>query len=208
MLLQQTIKGLTTNINGEDNYFHFDKDDFSISSTEIRITGRNNKILVGKSTNFKNLKITITGSNNLIEIGSKCRIVGKLLIIGDSQKISIGDRTTLREDNYLHSEEGKNISIGDRCMFSTDVTIRTSDSHSVIDKSTNERVNKAGDVIIGDHVWIAANTLISKGVTIPEDCIVGANSVVTKSFEEKSCAIGGIPAKVLKNNVTWTRERL
>jgi acetyltransferase-like isoleucine patch superfamily enzyme len=49
----------------------------------------------------------------------------------------------------------------------------------------------------GDRVWIGANVTILKGVTIGNDAVVGAGSVVTKDIPEKAIAVG-VPAKVIK----------
>jgi acetyltransferase-like isoleucine patch superfamily enzyme len=42
-----------------------------------------------------------------------------------------------------------------------------------------------------------------KGAEIPDDCIVAAGSIVTRSFEGSHQIIAGIPAKVVKTEVTW-----
>ncbi|HEY9752233.1 MAG TPA: hypothetical protein V6C46_04750, partial [Coleofasciculaceae cyanobacterium] len=57
-------------------------------------------------------------------------------------------------------------------------------------------------------VWIASHVSILKGVSIPDNSIVATRSVVTKSFNMQNTLIGGVPAKVLKNNINWLRERL
>ncbi|MBO3758410.1 acyltransferase [Ciceribacter sp. L1K22] len=90
-------------------------------------------------------------------------------------------------------------------MLSRYVEIRTTDAHSVIDRKTGERLNLAGPVTIGDHVWIGMGAIISKGVTIGDDNIVGARSFVTKSFVGSGTIIAGAPAKVIKSGVTWSR---
>lgn len=51
---------------------------------------------------------------------------------------------------------------------------------------------------IGKNVWICDNVCILPGVTIGDNCIIAAGSVVTKSFEEEGLLIGGVPAKVIK----------
>jgi lipopolysaccharide O-acetyltransferase len=56
---------------------------------------------------------------------------------------------------------------------------------------------KSDDVIIGKRVWIGENVSILKGVSLGEDSIVGANSVVTKSFPRGSVIVGA-PAKLIK----------
>ncbi|WP_319509094.1 acyltransferase [uncultured Methanolobus sp.] len=52
-------------------------------------------------------------------------------------------------------------------------------------------------IIIGDNCWIGANAVILPGVKLGNHVIVGAGSVVTKSFSS-NCIIGGVPAKLIK----------
>ncbi|THE11035.1 acyltransferase [Bacillus timonensis] len=207
MILQETIKGLTFNIYGKNNNLDANIDKVTFRQTEIKITGSNNKITIGDEAQLQNLLIHIRGSNNEIHIGAESHLIGHMLLKGKRQSIKIGDRTTFK-NVYLLSQENKNIEIGSDCMLSYDIAIRTTDAHSVINLETNERTNHADHVKIGNHVWIAANCLISKGVTISDDCIIGARSVVTKPFTEPHCTIAGSPAKVIKRGTSWTRERL
>jgi len=54
-------------------------------------------------------------------------------------------------------------------------------------------------IIIGDNVWLGADVIILPEVEIGDNCIVGAGSVVTKSFQEKNLLIAGNPARIIKN---------
>jgi len=54
------------------------------------------------------------------------------------------------------------------------------------------------DVIIGKNCWIGMNSVILPGVVLGDRTIVGAGSVVTKSFPEGNCVIAGVPAKIIK----------
>lgn len=51
---------------------------------------------------------------------------------------------------------------------------------------------------IGDYCWIGMNSTILPGITLGNHTIVGAGSVVTKSFPEGNCIIAGNPAKKIK----------
>lgn len=51
---------------------------------------------------------------------------------------------------------------------------------------------------IGDNCWIAANAVILPGVELGDHTIVAAGAVVSKSFLEGNCIIGGVPAKIIK----------
>ncbi|WP_198018166.1 acyltransferase [Hippea jasoniae] len=55
-----------------------------------------------------------------------------------------------------------------------------------------------GKIVIGEGSWIGRNACILGGVKLGKNCVVGANSVVTKSFESYSVIVGS-PAKQIKN---------
>lgn len=55
----------------------------------------------------------------------------------------------------------------------------------------------ASPVTIGRGCWIGEKVSIMPGVVLGNKCVVGANSVVTKSFPDY-CIIGGIPARIIK----------
>lgn len=54
------------------------------------------------------------------------------------------------------------------------------------------------ETIIGDYCWLASSSIVLAGVTLGPRTIVGAGSVVTKSFDEGYCVIAGNPAKIVK----------
>lgn len=54
------------------------------------------------------------------------------------------------------------------------------------------------DVVIGENCWIGMNSVILPGVVLGSRTIVGAGSVVTKSFPDGNCIIAGVPAKIIK----------
>jgi acetyltransferase-like isoleucine patch superfamily enzyme len=93
-------------------------------------------------------------------------------------------------------------------MFAYDIDVRTGDSHSILCPTTRRRLNHAKNVRVGDHVWIGPHSMLLKGVSLASDSIVAAGAVVTKEFQTPGTIIGGNPARQLRDNVTWCRERI
>lgn len=92
----------------------------------------------------------------------------------------------------------KEINIGDGVIISEGVTIRDSDGHDILDG----KHEKAQPINIGNHVWIGLNATILKGVTIGDGAIIAAGAVVVHDVPAKTM-VGGVPAKVLRENVEW-----
>lgn len=105
--------------------------------------------------------------------------------------------------------EGKHIEIGSNSLFSNGIELHTSDYHSVVikDDPTN-RINPAEDIIIGNLVWIGLRTIILKGSTIADNSVVGACSLVSRQFNTPCTLIAGIPAKDIKNNINWNKNKI
>lgn len=94
--------------------------------------------------------------------------------------------------NYISAFAGK-IYIGDYTQIAPNVGI-ISQNHLL----TDNRKFIAKDIHIGKYCWIGMGSIILPGVTLGTYTIVAAGTIVTKSFEEGYCVIGGNPAKIIK----------
>lgn len=94
--------------------------------------------------------------------------------------------------NYIQAKNG--IEIGDDTNIGPNVGL-ISANHNVIDNSIHD---KALPIIIGKNCWVGMGAVILPEVELGDFTIVGANSVVTKSFREGSCIIAGNPAQIIK----------
>ena len=196
-------------IRGTKNAFYIDHS-VSLFNCTIDIVGNNNEIEINKSCFFNNVTFFIRGDNNKIKIGENVRFNrrGSIWIEDYGCEAIIGDNSTFEDSHIAVTEPNSKIHIGKDCIFAYDIDIRTGDSHSIIDSQTNERINYAQDINIGNHVWIASHVSILKGVHIADNSVVATRAVVTKPFIDNNILIGGMPAKKLKENINWDRQRI
>ncbi|NIU73790.1 MAG: hypothetical protein GWN71_09455 [Gammaproteobacteria bacterium] len=82
------------------------------------------------------------------------------------------------------------VRVGRRSMIGPGSRVYDADQHD-FDDAHPERIEP---VRIGDHVWIASDVTVMRGVTIGDHCVVGARSVVTRSLPPHTLAHGA-PAK-------------
>ena len=176
--------------------------------SRIQIAGNGNKLIIEKGCMLLNSLVKISGNNNEVVLKANSYVAGAELWVEDNQcTLIIGERTFVGHHSHLAcTEDGSRLIIGDDGMISSYVQIRTGDSHSIVDLEGN-RINPAESVEIGNHCWIGEGSKVMKGVRLEGDNVVSTGAIVTKSFD-KNVLLGGIPAKVIKDNVTWDKERI
>lgn len=86
---------------------------------------------------------------------------------------------------------GDNVFIGPNCGFYTA-------GHPIDSIERNKGLEFARPIIVGNNVWIGTNVTVVPGVTIGDNCVIGAGSVVTKDIPDNTVAVGN-PCKVIKS---------
>jgi acetyltransferase-like isoleucine patch superfamily enzyme len=89
------------------------------------------------------------------------------------------------------------IEIGSKVFCGANLTITDRDWHHIKRLQNNLEPSSSAPVIIGSNVWLGLNVVVLKGVTIGDNTLVAANSVVTKDLPGDVIAAGQ-PAKVVK----------
>lgn len=102
-------------------------------------------------------------------------------------------------------QDDAEVTIGDGCDFGPNVTVVTP-VHPMLADERKAMANERGEVKrlcyakpvhIGKNCWICANTTILPGVTVGDNCVIGAGSVVTRDIPANSFAAGN-PARVIR----------
>lgn len=175
---------------------------------DIEIMGSNNTITLTPETIFKSSKIIIDANNANISFGTSPEInnLSVFVRLGKNQKLKWGNGSTITGGYVELCETDAAVTIGQDCMIGWHVSIVATDFHAVLDKKTKRVLNGPGNVVIGNKCWLGHGVRLLKNANIPDNTIVGAESVVTKKFKDNYTVIAGNPAKVVKRNVCWDRK--
>jgi acetyltransferase-like isoleucine patch superfamily enzyme len=135
--------------------------------------------------------------------------------LSNQGKIFIGSNTTITNGYRIHCKGELNIgndtyinpnceirvfhklNIGDNCAISWGFKTIDDDSHTI-----NDNNNSYGDIAIGNNVWIGMNVTILKNVVVGDNAVIAAGSLVTKNVPKNSL-VGGVPARIINDNVNW-----
>ena len=165
--------------------------------------GRNVEIF-GKCIIRKAPKTEIRIGNNVQIISSSWRSStascgrSKIRTFYPTAKVIMGDGSGMTGGAII--ARSKTIRIGERCMLAPNVTILDSDFHILWPPDRRHDTWETDidqDVTLESNVLVGTGSLILKGVTIGENSVIAAGSVVTSSIP-KNCLAGGNPAKVLR----------
>lgn len=131
--------------------------------------------------------------NILGKVGENCTVEQPLFCtygynttVGDNFFMNVGGRLM---------DSGK-ITIGNNVFIAPNVSIIT-EEHSMVVSERIAGLEYTHPVTIGNNVWICTGAIILPGVTIGDNCVIGAGSVVTKDIPEGSLAVG-VPCKVIR----------
>jgi acetyltransferase-like isoleucine patch superfamily enzyme len=150
----------------------------------------------------KQVKSSHLETRLLLEKNSKMTINGSFGMYCNSYIRVIDGGELILHEGFINENVqitcASSIIIGKGCVIARDVIIRDYDAHTIEDP--NFEIKKP--IKIGNHVWIGNRAMILKGVTVGDGAIIAAGSVVTKDVPSYSI-VGGVPAKVIKDKVSW-----
>jgi acetyltransferase-like isoleucine patch superfamily enzyme len=123
---------------------------------------------------------------------------GMQTVVASGAELAIGGETYVTGNSQILC--AKRVEIGWGCAISYGVTIIDSDAHDITIGGRPRP--QRGPVRIGDHVWIGTGVTVLKGVTIGDGAVIAAGAVVTSDVPAK-CLAGGVPARVINDDVAW-----
>lgn len=111
------------------------------------------------------------------------------------EQIVIGDRTFVNFN--LTALDVAPITIGSDCQIGPNVQLLTP-THPIAPQPRKDKLEAAEAIVIEDNVWLGGGVIVCPGVTIGENSVIGAGSVVTKDIPANVVAVGN-PARVIRS---------
>lgn len=141
-------------------------------------------------------------AGTLVINGNACIGRGSKISIGENATLTLGDNFTITGSSDIICH--KAITFGRDCLLSWDILMMDTDFHNVLDLQ-GKKINAPKPITIGNHVWIGCRNTVLKGTTIADNCIVSANSTITRSFDKPNCIVGGNGknAGTIKEDIDW-----
>lgn len=136
------------------------------------------------------------------EIGSNCYIEPPFHANWGGRHVHFGNlvyanfNLTMVDDTHIY--------VGDYTMFGPNVTVATA-GHPIVPELREKAYQYNFPVRIGRNCWIGAGALIMPGITIGDNVVVGAGSVVTKDLPGNVVAVGN-PCRILREIGDYDRE--
>lgn len=135
-----------------------------------------------------------------ISIGNNCQFdeFTHLMCHHDGDGLLIGNNVRC-SNGFTHITAFAKVTIEDNVLISAFCQINNG-NHGFHDKNLPvmyQTYTKSGEIVIGEGSWIGRNSHVIGKVKIGKNCIIGANSVVTKDVPEYSVAVG-VPANAIK----------
>lgn len=120
---------------------------------------------------------------------------GCTLAACDDGIITLGDRVSLNSNVYINACMGGSVVLGNDVLVGPNVVMRASD-HRFADLTLpiNRQGHTAGEIVVGDDVWIAAHVTLVAGARVGQGAVIAAGAVVTGEVAP-FMIVGGIPAR-------------
>lgn len=173
-----------------------------INST-ITFNGTNNILFCGENVKLRNSSIKFNASNSVIFLASSRNEYLLDASINNNSVLYLGRNSYFNGVMHIVISEETNVVIGDNCLFSFGIWLRTADPHLIYSCETKERLNFSKSIFIGDHVWIGQDAMLLKNSFIGSGSIVAAKALVAGKQIPSNTSWGGNPARQLSEGIFW-----
>lgn len=134
--------------------------------------------------------------NGRIDLGDGVQLDTNVrLVAANDARIEIGPQASIGMGTIVNA--GADVTIGRGCLLAGYCTISASDHHYLARTPIREQGYQHAPIHIGDDVWLAAGTVVTRGSRVGHGAVIGAHSVVSGTIPPYAVAVGQ-PARVIR----------
>lgn len=164
-------------------------------------------VLASQTQNLTSLGVG--GDGATIFLGPDCEFTAGDLYCGSASSIVFNGGVTATRCAVVDARNGGSIVAEPDQLWAANVYVATDDMHRLADQATGARLNPFGAHIrLGRHLWLGRDVSITGHVEIGDGVVVGMQSMVRGQKIPPNTAIGGVPARVLREGITWSVDDL
>ncbi len=162
----------------------------------------NDELIAKKQRECMELLYDYNATKMLAEIGEGCYIeppfhanwAGRYIHFGNGVYANFG--LTCVDDTHIY--------IGDKTMFGPNVVLATA-NHPILPELREKAYQYNKEIHIGKNCWLGAGVIVVPGISIGDNSVIGAGSVVTRDIPDNVLAVGN-PCRVLREISEHDRE--
>ena len=155
------------------------------------------------------VSLGVGGNGATIFIGPDCEFTAGDLYCGGESSIVFNGGVTATRSAIVDARNGGSIVAEHDQLWAANVYVATDDMHRLADLATGARLNPYGAHIkLGRHVWLGRDVTVTGHAEIGDDVVVGTQSLIRGQKIPPNTAVGGVPARVLREGISWSKEDL
>lgn len=164
-------------------------------------------LLVVASPTNNVASLLIGGDAATVFLGPGSAFTGSEIYCGAHSTIVLDSDVTATRCAIVDARNGGSIVAERGQLWAANVYLATDDMHRLEDAETGARINPYGAHIrLGRHVWLGRDAIISGHCEIGDGAIVGTRAMVRGQKVPPRVAVGGCPARVIREGVTWSAD--
>ncbi len=132
-----------------------------------------------------------------VDFGKNVKLGNQNIVTARGGHIILGNSFSSNDRVILNADIGGTISFGDNCLVGPGCIFRTANHRfDNPNKLIRDQGHEILDIRVGNDVWFGSNVVVLPGVSLGNGCVVGAGTVITKSFDDY-VILAGVPARVV-----------
>lgn len=166
-------------------------------------------LLVVASQTDNLASLLVGGDAPTVFLGPDTELTAGDIYCGGGSSVVLDGRATATRCAVLDARNGGSIVIRQGQLWAANVYVATDDMHRLEDLATGARINPYGArIVIGRHVWLGRDVVVTGHVEIGDGAVVGLRSLVRGTKVASNTAVAGTPARVVREGITWREEDL